>query len=81
MDEENILTSDVFLDFDEGFPIGKGADGAFAEFNANRFTDRFGERLIGCPGKDFHAITKQKTTKWWSTNEVWTVAAERVGAR
>ena len=65
LDDEDILAADIFLDFDEGFAIGKGADGAFAQLHADGGGDALGQRDIGRAAKNFHRFgfaQKNKTT-------------------
>ena len=54
LDQVDILPANILLNFDEGLAIGERADSAFAEFDADRFADRLGQRLIGSPAKNFH---------------------------
>src|SRR5262249_3986270 len=54
LDQKDILTTNVFLDFDEGFAIGKWFDGGFAKRDSNVRANRFGQWLIGSAAKDLH---------------------------
>ena len=54
LDDENILTADIFLDLNKGLAIRKRRDRAFAEFSTHGFTDGAGQRFVGGSGKDFH---------------------------
>lgn len=54
LDDENILAADIFLDFDEGFAIGKRLDGGLAQLHADGGANRFGKRAVRCAAKNLH---------------------------
>ena len=54
LDDEDILAADVFIDFDEGFAIGKCGDLDVGERLAEAFGDALGERAVGGSTDEFH---------------------------
>lgn len=64
LNDVNIFAAHVFLDFDESLAVGKGADGALAELDADRLGDGFGQRRVGRSTENLHNnnAEKKKTT-------------------
>jgi hypothetical protein len=54
LDEKDILAAHVLVNFDKGFAVGKGTHGAFANFHAASFGDRFSQGAVGRAAKNFH---------------------------
>src|SRR5579883_997538 len=58
LDEEDVLATHVFLDFHERFAVRKGADDAFAQFNADILANLPGQGLVRCAAENFHNYIK-----------------------
>ena len=56
MHDEDIFTSHVFLNFYKRLAIGKRADAAFTEFDADVIADGVGQRLVGGSAEYFHRL-------------------------
>jgi hypothetical protein len=58
LNDENIFPTDVLVDLDVSFPIGKGADSATSQFNANAGTNGPRQEQVRVTGKYFHILNK-----------------------
>ncbi len=58
LDDEHVLATDVFLDFDEDLLVGEAPHHAFGEGNFEIGRDRLGKGAIGVPGDEFHASVR-----------------------
>ena len=54
MQDENVFTADIFLDFNEDFVIGEATDIGTADTNTEIFGDAFCQLAIGVARKQFH---------------------------
>lgn len=54
LDDENVGTTDVFIDFDEGFSIGEGRHMDIRERLPEAFGDVFGKGAVGGSTDEFH---------------------------
>ena len=55
LDDEDVLATDVFLDFDEDLLVGEAPDQAFGQRNLEIGGDRFREGAVGVTGDEFHS--------------------------
>jgi hypothetical protein len=57
LNDKNVFTPNIFLDFDEGFAVGERFDRGFPDFDADGSANGFAQRLVGCAAKNLHNLS------------------------
>lgn len=57
LNDEDVFTTNIFLDFDESFAIGERFDCGFSEFDADGSANGFAQRFVGGAAKNLHNLS------------------------
>ncbi len=57
LDDEHILATDIFLDFDEHLHVGEAADRGAGQWQLQASGDGFGQRPVAVAGDNLHGVS------------------------